>query len=77
MKKKLINTSMETKRRALYAVPCAFGFNGEVNLDELFFTTFTTDNEDEAIKLASCICGEQAARSVVIINAEGEVYYLD
>ncbi len=77
MEKTPINTHMETKRNAVYAVPCAFGSNGEFDLDDVFFTTFTTNDEDEAIKLASCICGEQAARSVVIINAEGEVYYLD
>ena len=68
---------METERHALYAVPCAFGSDGEFDLEDVFFTTFQTNDEHEAIRLASCICGEQAPRSVVIINREGEIYYLD
>ena len=68
---------METERHALYAVPCAFGSDGEFDLEDVFFTTFQTNDEQEAIRLASCICGEQAPRSVVIINREGEIYYLD
>lgn len=68
---------METERNARYAVPCAFGSDGEFDVEDIFFTTFQTDDEQEAIRLASCICGEQALKSVVIINRNGEIFYLD
>jgi hypothetical protein len=68
---------METERHASYAVPCAFSSDGEFDVDDVFFTTFTTKCEKEAIKLASCICGDKASKSVVIISTCGEVFYID
>lgn len=61
----------DEKRNALYAIPCKFA---EEEYDELFFVTFTTKNEREALRLASCVCGEQSKKSLVIITADGQYY---
>lgn len=59
------------KRNAFYAIPCKFN---EEEYEELFFLTFNTMNEKEARKLASCVCGEQSKKSLVIITEDGEYY---
>ena len=47
---------------------------GEYDPDEVFFLSFQTRDEDEALKLAACVCGKRmAARSLVMINEEGRV----
>lgn len=61
----------DEKRNALYAIPCKFN---EEEYEEVFFLTFTTRNEREALRLASCVCGKQSAKSLVIITEDGEYY---
>jgi hypothetical protein len=61
----------DKKKNALYAVPCKLD---DEEYEELFFITFNTRNEREALKLASCICGKQSKKSLVIITADGEFY---
>lgn len=68
---------MDTKRNALYAIPCAFGSpHDEDEEDSLFFLTFQTRNEKEAIRLASCVCGDKAEKALVIITQDGDIYHL-
>jgi hypothetical protein len=59
------------KKNALYAIPCKFD---EEDYEELFFLTFKTKNEREALRLASCVCGKQSLKSLVIITEDGEYY---
>ena len=61
----------DEKRNALYAIPCKFN---EEDYEELFFLTFTTRNEKEALRLASCVCGKKSEKSLVIITENGEYY---
>ena len=60
------------KIRAMYAIPCLFSHDEDDN--EMFFVTFNTRNEKEALKLASCVCGESSKKSLVIITEDGEFY---
>jgi hypothetical protein len=65
------------KNTVLYAVPCAFSDEElDYELEDLFFVTFATRDEQEALKLASCICGKQAKKSLVMISESGEIYYI-
>lgn len=61
----------DEKRNALYAIPCKFN---EDDYEEMFFITFNTRNEREALRLASCICGKQSKKSLVIVTDTGEYY---
>ena len=71
-----INTNMK-KVKTLYAVPCAFTSGGEYTEDDIFFTTFHTKDEEEALKLASCVTGQdRALDSLVLINEYGEIFSL-
>ena len=58
-----------TKIKALYAIPCS-------QEDEIFFVTFTTRSEKEAITLASCVQGNKGKRALVIIGEDGSIYQL-
>lgn len=62
----------EKTRDALYALACL----NEDPEEPFFFVTFNTDDEDEALKLASCVCGsiELAEKSLVIIDSTGDVW---
>lgn len=71
-----INTSMENKAQVRYAIPCAFTDGGELDEDSLFFLTFNTRDEREAIDLARCVCGRKGSRAVVIITEHGQVFPL-
>ena len=62
----------DEKRNALYAIPCKFD-DGD-DYEEMFFLAFNTRNEKEALRLASCVCGKQSTKSLVIITADGEYY---
>jgi hypothetical protein len=59
----------DKKRNALYAIPCSFN---EEDYEELFFITFNTKNEREALRLASCVTPSK--KSLVIITDTGEYY---
>lgn len=63
------------KIKSAYAIPCMhFSDRGDFDLDDVFFVTFDTTDEDEALKLASCVCGPSAAaKSLVIVNELGQV----
>jgi hypothetical protein len=61
----------DKKRNALYAIPCKLD---EDDYEEMFFLTFNTRNEREALRLASCVCGKQSKKSLVIITGSGEYY---
>lgn len=61
------------KLRSAYAIPCLLTEKGQFDPEDVFFVTFQTRDEDEALRLASCICGETAADSLVIINEKGNV----
>ena len=62
------------KVTTLYVVACMLD---EEDYGSVFFTTFNTKDEDEALKLASCICGaKRAKRSLCLINSLGEVIIL-
>jgi hypothetical protein len=61
----------DKKRNALYAIPCKLD---EDDNEEMFFLTFNTRNEREALILASCVCGKKSKKSLVIITDTGEYY---
>jgi hypothetical protein len=61
----------DKKRNALYAIPCKLD---EDDNEEMFFLTFNTRNEREALVLASCVCGKKSKKSLVIITDTGEYY---
>lgn len=65
------------QKRPVYAVPCAFYDDEDFGDIEEFFTTFHTEDEKEALALASCIVGlENAERFLVIISEDGEIFQL-
>ncbi len=66
------------KAKVVYAVPCAFTDDiDDLDEDGIFFVTFQTRNEKEALKLASCVCGKQKApKALVIISESGEIFNL-
>lgn len=59
-----------TETKSLYAVPCS---SQERNI---FFVTFNTRSEKEALALASCVHGNKGKRSLVILGEDGSVYQL-
>ena len=62
------------KIRSLYAIPCVFSSLGDYDPRDVFFLTFTTKDEKEALKLASCVCGKKkAGKSLVIITEKGDI----
>ena len=61
------------KIKSAYAIPCLLTEDGQFDPEDVFFVTFSTRDEDEALRLASCICGVKAADSLVIINEKGNV----
>lgn len=63
------------KIKSVYAIPCMYPTNrDDFDLDDVFFLTFNTTDENEVLKLASCVCGPRAAaKSLVIINDLGQV----
>lgn len=62
------------KLKSVYAIPCLLTEKGRYDLEDVFFVTFKTRDEDEALRLAACICGaRKAADSLVIINERGQV----
>lgn len=67
---------MNSKAKALYAIPCAFGSIEDIDEDSIFFLTFATQNEHEAYKLAECVCGPKSRKALVIINEHGEIFKL-
>lgn len=68
-----INSIME-KIKSAYAIPCLLTESQEYDLEDVFFVTLNTRDEDEALRLASCICGKRKApASLVIINEKGQV----
>lgn len=66
------------KAKVLYAVPCAFTDDIEdLDEDSIFFVTFQTKDEGEALKLASCVCGQKKAKkALVIISENGDIFHL-
>ena len=59
-----------TKVKSLYAVPCSDQERS------IFFITFNTRNEKEALALASCVHGNKGKRALVIIGEDGSIYQL-
>jgi hypothetical protein len=70
-----INRCMKRKK-VRYAIPCSFG-KGRPTKDSFFFVTFDTKNEDEAMRLAECVCGDTADKALVIITEDGEIIELN
>lgn len=64
------------KTKVLYAVPFAYAPDLDYDGDSIFFITFNTRDENEAIKLAHCICGKKAEKVLVILNEYGEIFPL-
>jgi len=62
---------MSDKIKSLYAIPCSSPGD-----EELFFLTFQTRDEDEALSLAACVHGSKGKRALVIINEDGEIFTL-
>jgi len=63
----------ENRAKSLYAIPCSYGDPYE---DGIFFTTFATTDEGEALRLASCVHGRKGQKALCIINEYGEIYHL-
>jgi hypothetical protein len=61
------------RSKSLYALACAYGDPYDY---DMFFVTFNTKNEDEALSLASCIYGGKAEKCLVIINEHGDIFPL-
>ena len=66
---------MKQEITAKYAIPCAFGFDRDDD-EEHFFLTFHTHDEKLAYRLASCVCGEESDKAMVILSKEGEIFHL-
>jgi len=65
------------KNKVLYAVACAFSDEElDFDIEDIFFVTFKTRDEKEALRLAGCICGRQAKKSLVMLSETGEIFYL-
>jgi hypothetical protein len=62
------------KMKSVFAIPCLFKDGDYFDPDDVFFVTFNTRDDEQALRLASCICGPyKAERSLVIINEKGKV----
>lgn len=69
------------RAKTKYAIPCMFKDSSDDDDDfdeDLFFVTFETIDEDEAIALATCIVGTRklALKSLVVITENGHVFPL-
>lgn len=64
------------KKKVKYAVPCAFTTEGDFDVEDVFFLTFHTKDEVEALKLAQCVCGDMAEKALCIISEDGELFQL-
>jgi hypothetical protein len=67
------------KAKSKYAIPCMFTDSSTEDYeDDLFFVTFETANEMEAIALATCVTGSKklALKSLVVITENGHVFPL-
>jgi hypothetical protein len=62
----------DKNRNTFYAIPCRM--DDEDDDEYMFFLTFNTRNEKEALRLASCVCGEESKRSLVVITDNGDYY---
>lgn len=58
--------------RTLYAVPCKDNASGEI-----FFVTFGTRDEREALRLASCVQGKSGRKALVVINENGDIFNIE
>lgn len=64
----------QKKVSSMYALPCMLGeLDYDFDLEDLFFITFNTTDEREALALASCVCGNAAPKALVIITERGDV----
>jgi len=61
------------KSKSLYALACVYGDPYDY---DMFFVTFDTKDEDEALTLANCIYGKNASKCLVIINEHGDIFPL-
>jgi hypothetical protein len=64
---------MMNENKAMYAVACSYA--EEEDYQSYFFVEFNTEDEEEALALAKCICGKRAAsKSLVIIDSYGGIW---
>jgi hypothetical protein len=65
---------MEKKKehiiKPVYAIPCLN------EIGEYFFIKFNTDNEKQALTLATCVQGKRGKKSLVILTEQGDIYNL-
>ena len=67
----------QKKISSKYALPCMLGeLDHDFEMEDVFFITFNTTDEKEALALASCICGNAASKSLVVITENGHVFPL-
>lgn len=65
----------QKKVSSKYALPCMLGeLDNDFEMEDLFFITFNTTDEKEALALASCICGNTAPKALVVITENGHVF---
>lgn len=69
---------MFKNKKAVYAIPCFSWKPNTYDINDLyFFVTFNTDDPDEALRLASCVCGLKKAKlSLVRIEPNGTVTHV-
>ena len=70
---------MSKKSRPVYGVACSFHTMDDENFDfdtSIFVVRYNTTNEDEAIKLTTCICGDvnTAKKMLLILDDEGQLW---
>ena len=63
---------MSETQKAYYAVPCSP--TEDCDIEDVFFVTFNTTDEKEAMALTKCICGD--TNGLLIISPEGEIFEL-
>ena len=73
---------MEHITKTRYGIPCMFSESDvdddtEVVFDDIFFLTFHTKVESEALTLARCVCGDDAETSLLILDENGDIWYAD
>jgi len=59
-----------SETKSLYAIPCLH------QNQSVFFTTFDTRSEKEALALASCIYGNKGKGALVILGEDGSIFKL-
>jgi len=63
---------MSKKIKSNYAIACALD---DESFDSIFFVTFNTTDEKEALMLSSCVVGKQRAdKCLVVIDEDGAIY---